>query len=95
LTKIIIWAIAVFICSVSVSEATFLMVLCNVRSRSGSDPGSASVSLVFSSPVLSSTTRRQTRCRNRATPSTPFVCHGFWASRGPMNSSYMRIASAP
>ena len=43
--------------------------------------------LPLSAPVFSSTTSRHTRCRKRLTPSTSFICHGFWTSSGPMKSS--------
>ena len=44
---------------------------------------------------VSSMTRRHTRARKRATPSTPVMLHGLLAVSGPMNISYRRRLSAP
>ncbi len=48
-----------------------------------------------SAPVCSSTTARQTRCRNRYEPTTARVSHGRDTSSGPIDISYTRNVSAP
>mmetsp|Transcript_20064 Transcript_20064/g.31617 ORF Transcript_20064/g.31617 Transcript_20064/m.31617 type:complete len:206 (-) Transcript_20064:2349-2966(-) len=84
LESTIICAMAVLKLSASTSSVTFLMVLC--------------MSTVVSSSISSASSRRArlyTRSRNRTTPATWEVCQGLVASRGPMNISYRRRASAP
>ncbi len=87
-TKIIIWAMAVLKESASMSAVTFLIVawMTFCCARVGST--SASVAERTNSPAwFSSITSRQTRARNRATPSTPVMLQGFICSSGPINIS--------
>ena len=87
-TKIIICEIAVLKENDSISSVTFLIVACN-NFCCGLV---ASTSLILAdnshSPAwLSVMSKRQTRARKRATPSTPRVLQGFICSSGPINIS--------
>ncbi len=56
---------------------------------------SGSVSTTVTSPVVSSTMLRHSRCSSRYWPTTARVSHGRETSRGPMAISYRRRVSAP
>ncbi len=76
-------AIAVFGRMFSISTRTSAMVRCTARRVAVS----ASSSVTVSSPVSSTTTLRQSRCRNRCDPTTARVSHGRDRSSGPIDIS--------
>ncbi|MNX93860.1 hypothetical protein D3C86_1260680 [compost metagenome] len=85
LTRIIRALMAVLKRRPSMSEPTFLMVLCSARLSSMASV--AGTSLMAGLRPSSATTRRYRRARKRKEPSTFWVFQGLAASSGPMNIS--------
>ena len=88
LTKIIICEMAVLKESDSMSAVTFFTVAWVIfRCAFVGSTFCTAAEGTHSPDWFSSMMRRQTRARNRETPSTPFMLHGFICSSGPMNIS--------